>query len=151
MVSNAVACGGSNGAAMADPAGEADRGALRLNFDPRLMLQFRGGMITSDAGLLPYRELNDTLGLTVPAAICSPMRAPAGTAATDRSACLRQSVFGRLAGYKDVNDADRLCSDPAMRRVVGDRAITGSAAAASQMGRFEAGRSLCYPERYPNP
>jgi hypothetical protein len=50
---------------------------------------------------------------------------------------LRQSIFGRLAGYEDVNDADRLCRDPAMRWVVGDRAITGSAASASQMGRFE--------------
>jgi hypothetical protein len=30
----------------------------------------------------------------------------------------RQSVFGRLAGYEDVNDADRLAHDPAMRAVV---------------------------------
>jgi hypothetical protein len=37
-------------------------------------------------------------------------------------------VFGRLAGYEDVNDADRLCRD---------RAITGSAASGSEMGRFE--------------
>jgi hypothetical protein len=50
---------------------------------------------------------------------------------------LRQSVFGRLAGYEDVNDADRLCRNPAMRWVRGDRAITGSAASASQMSRFE--------------
>jgi hypothetical protein len=50
---------------------------------------------------------------------------------------LRQSVFGRLAGYEDVNDAERLCRDPAMHWVVGDRAITGSAASASQMRRFE--------------
>jgi hypothetical protein len=50
---------------------------------------------------------------------------------------LRQSVFGRLAGYEDVNDADRLCRDPAMRWVVGDRAIARCAASASQMGRFE--------------
>jgi hypothetical protein len=50
---------------------------------------------------------------------------------------LRQSVFGRLAGYEDVNDADRLYRDPAVRWVVGDRAIAGSAASASQMGRFE--------------
>ncbi len=50
---------------------------------------------------------------------------------------LRQLVFGRLAGYEDVNNAERLCHDPAMRWVVGDRAITGSAASASQMGRFE--------------
>jgi len=37
----------------------------------------------------------------------------------------RQSVFGRLAGHEDVNDADRLCRDAAMRGVVGDCAITG--------------------------
>jgi hypothetical protein len=40
-------------------------------------------------------------------------------------------VFGRLAGYEDANDPERLCRDPAMRWVVGDRAITGFAASAS--------------------
>src|SRR5712691_11602231 len=50
---------------------------------------------------------------------------------------LRQSVFGRLAGYEDVNDAERLCHDPAMRWVVGGGAPLGRAASASQMGRFE--------------
>jgi DNA invertase Pin-like site-specific DNA recombinase len=46
-------------------------------------------------------------------------------------------VFGRLAGYEDVNDADRLGRDPAMRWIVGGRAATKQAASTSQMGRFE--------------
>ena len=48
-----------------------------------------------------------------------------------------QSVFGRLAGYEDVNDADRLAVDPVMRQVVGGRTVDAQAASASQMRRFE--------------
>src|SRR6201994_1971154 len=122
---------------MADPTGEADKGALRLDFDRRLLLQFRGSAITSNAGLLPYRELDDTLGLTDTGA---DTLADARTGKNGRhrlAGLLRQSVFGRLAGYEDVNDAERLCHDPAMRWVVGGGAPMGRAASASQMGRFE--------------
>jgi len=49
----------------------------------------------------------------------------------------RQSVFGRVGGYEDVNDAERLGRDPAMRRIVGGKAVERQAASASQMGRFE--------------
>src|SRR6202165_5425831 len=122
---------------MADPTGESKSEALRLNFDHRLLLQFRGSVITSDGGLLAYRELDDVLALTMSG---GERLAEARTGKNGRHllvGLLRQSVFGRLAGYEDVNDADRLCRDPAMRWVVGDRAIGGCAASASQMGRFE--------------
>ena len=122
---------------MADPTGETDRSALRLDFDRRLMLQFRGSTITSDAGLLAYRELDDTLCLTDTAADTLTDARTGKNGRHRLAGLLRQSVFGRLAGYEDVNDAERLCFDPAMRWVVGDRAISGSAASASQMGRFE--------------
>jgi len=130
---------------MADPTGESKSEALRLNFDRRLMLQFRGSTITSDGGLLAYRELEDTFSLTDTGA---ETLADARTGKNGRhrlAGLLRQSVFGRLAGYEDVNDAERLCRDPAMRWVVGDRAISGYAASASQMGRFET-KWLCRAE-----
>jgi Transposase DDE domain group 1 len=122
---------------MADSTGESKSEALRLDFDRRLMLQFRGSAITSDAGLLPYRELDDAVGLTETGA---DTLADARTGKNGRhrlAGLLRQSVFGRVAGYEDVNDAERLCRDPAMRWVVGGRAIARFAASASQMGRFE--------------
>jgi hypothetical protein len=58
---------------------------------------------------------------------------------------IRQSVYSRLAGYEDTNDADRLRVDPAMRRVVGVRATEKTAASTSQVGRFET-RVLTEPD-----
>lgn len=46
-------------------------------------------------------------------------------------------MFSRLAGYEDVNDADRLCRDSVMRQLVGGRAVKHGAASASALGRFK--------------
>ena len=122
---------------MAGPAGESDSDALRLDFDRRLKLEFHGSSVTSDAGLLAYREFDDALGLM---AIAEQHLVDGRTGRNGRHdlvGMLRQSVFGRLAGYEDVNDADRLGRDPAMRWIVGGKAVEREAASTSQMGRFE--------------
>jgi hypothetical protein len=131
-IEQSAAYRGSSEAAMPHPAGESESEALRLDFDRRLMLQFRGSVVTSDAGLLAYRELNDALGLTE---MAGETLADARTGKNGRHALvglLRQSVFGRLAGYEDVT-APR----PTMRWIVGGKAAQGRAASPSQMGRFE--------------
>src|SRR2546430_5937040 len=110
---------------MAYPAGESECDVVRLDFDRRVMLQFRGSEVTSDAGLLAYRELDDALRLT---AMAGEMLADARTGKNGRHdliGMLRQSVFGRLAGYEDVNGAVRLRHDPAMRWIGGGKAAQG--------------------------
>jgi hypothetical protein len=82
-----------------------------------------------------HGEPDDALGLT---ATAGELLADARTGKNGRHALvglLRRSVFGRLAGYKDVNDAERLRHDPAMRWIVGGKAALNAAASPSQTGR----------------
>jgi Transposase DDE domain group 1 len=117
--------------------GEAKELPLRPVFDRRIKLEFHGARITSDGGLLAYRELDDALGLT-DMAITKLLDGRRGRNTRHKLIGLfRQSVFGRLAGYEDVNDAERLARDPVMRAIVGREGLDCAAASSSQMGRFE--------------
>ena len=123
----------------ANATGEAETGPLRLHFDRTVKLAFQGSSISSDGGLLLHLELDDALGLTDMAAemMFDPRTGKNGQ--HQLAGLLRQSVFSRLAGYEDVNDADRVRVDPVMRQIVGGRAVKGRAASASAsaMARFE--------------
>jgi hypothetical protein len=117
--------------------GERKKDALRVNFDRKLKLEFHGVKVTSDAGLLAYRELDETFGLM--ATMNSELEDNRTGKNTQHNvtALLRQSIYSRLAGYEDTNDADHLSVDPAMRQIVGGRAKERTAASTSLMGRFE--------------
>ena len=115
---------------MADATGET-KGPLRVTFDRRLKLEFHGTRITSDGGLLAYRELDDALGLTT-TGVSALAEGRRGTNIRHRLlGLLRQAVYGRLAGYEDVNDADRLARDPAMRAIVGREGLDRPAGSTS--------------------
>ena len=130
---------------MVPPEGACRQRADRVDFDRRVWLEFRGAQISSDGGLLVMRELDDALGLSdlATAAFRDTRRGKNTIHRLD--ALFRQSVLGRLAGYEDVNDADRLALDPVMRQIVCCRAADTQTASASQMGRFET-ETLTMPE-----
>ena len=79
---------------MWNPEGESDRSPLRPCFDHRLKLELHGSRVTSDAGLLAYRELDDALGLT---ALAGDVLADSRTGKNGWHGVvglLRQSVYG---------------------------------------------------------
>ena len=119
--------------------GDTNKDDLRVGFDSRLKVKFCGSKVTSDAGLLAYRELDEAFGLTEMGADLLTDSRQGSNKQHLLVPLLRQSIYSRLAGYEDVNDAERLAVDPAMRHVVGGRAAQADkeAASTSGVGRFE--------------
>lgn len=118
----------------AHPTGAGSEGNFRLDFDTRVRLEFHGSKISSDGGLLLYRELDEALGLFDKTVRFLRDTRKGKNSVHTLMGLLRQSVFGRLAGYEDVNDAQRLARDPVMRQIIGGHAVDGQAASSSQMG-----------------
>ena len=109
---------------------------LNIRFDRKIKLEFHGARLTSDGGLLVYRELDDALGLFNSASTVMNDKRTGRNIQHDMTNLLRQSVYSRLAGYEDVNDAQRLSLDPVMRAVTGKKKRK-NAASVNTAGRFE--------------
>ena len=117
--------------------GDATSGPVRLSFNPQLRVEFRGATVTSDAGLLLPRELDERLGLS--ALIERHLSDP--RTGYNRQFPLpdlfRQSIYSRLAGYEDTNDAERLAEDPTFRMLASRERRETSVALTSTLHWFE--------------
>jgi hypothetical protein len=120
-----------------NPKGEGRKDALRVDFNKKLKLEFHAVKVTSGAGSLAYREIDDVFGLTDTVACELSDNRTGKNTQHGIAASLRQPVYSRLAGYEDTNDAERLSVDHTTRHVVGERVEERTAASVSQMGRFE--------------
>ena len=97
--------------------GEKEKQPFQLSFNSSLRVDFQGARVTSDGGLILVRELDERLGLrALVQRHLSDSRRGKNTQ-LPLIDLLRQSVYSRLAGYEDVNDAERLSQDPAFRLI----------------------------------
>ena len=110
---------------------------MRMGFDGGIKLEFHGAKVTSDGGLLAYRELDDALGLFDAVSTALSDQRSGRNIQHAMATLLRQSIYSRLAGYEDVNDAERLSVDPVLRAITGKKAPNQQAASVNTMGRFE--------------
>src|SRR5438132_136795 len=119
------------------PVGDATSGPIRLSFNPQLRVEFRGATVTSDTGLLLPRELDERLGLD---ALIERYLTDPRTGHNRQfsvSDLFRQSIYSRLAGYEDTNDAERLAEDPTFRMLASRERRETSVALTSTLHWFE--------------
>ena len=83
---------------------DGEKAPLRLQFNPKIRLEFRGAAITSGAGLLAFRELDDALGLTHIAAEYLQRSRTGRNIRHHLVPLLRQSIYSRLAGYSSPKE-----------------------------------------------
>src|ERR1700722_16828790 len=124
-------CGGG------EAVGERQNRPFQLSFNSSLKVDFQGALVTSDGGLILVRELDERLGLSelMDRHLSDSRRGK--NVQLPLSDLLRQSIYSRLAGYKDVNDAARLSQDPTFR-LIGSRKIwERGAALTSRLQSFE--------------
>ena len=117
--------------------GELQHEAFQFAFNGLLKVAFQGSRVTSDAGLLLVRELDERLGLE--ALISEYLNDSRQGLNTQFSLAdlLRQSVYSRLAGYADLNDAVRVSADPTFRLIGSPTRWDRGAALTSTLHWFE--------------
>ena len=117
--------------------GEKQNQPFQLSFNPSLKVDFQGSRVTSDSGLLLVREMDERLGLS--ALIVENIMDDRRGKITQLPLpdLLRQSIYSRLAGYEDVNDAERLSQDPTFRLIGSEKIWDRGAALPSRLHWFE--------------
>src|SRR6516225_5512947 len=117
--------------------GEDLKQPFQLSFNASLKIDFQGSRVTSDGGLILIRELDERLGLgDLIAEHLSDARRGKNTQ-LPLADLFRQSVYSRMAGYEDVNDAERLSQDPAFRLIGSDKVWDRGVALTSRLQTFE--------------
>src|ERR1039457_2464778 len=117
--------------------GENQNRPFHFSFNSSLKVDFQGSRVTSDAGLLVVRELDERLGLSE---LISDNLTDARRGRNTQLPLpdlLRQSIYSRLAGYEDLNDAERLSQDPTFRLIGSEKIRDRGAALPSRLHWFE--------------
>jgi hypothetical protein len=116
--------------------GETRNQPFQLSFNPALRVELQGSRVTSDGGVILVGELDERLGFSdlIAQHIADPRGKNTQFSLAD---LIRQSVYRRLAGYEDVNDAEHLCHDPTFRLISSEPIWERGTALTSRVHSFE--------------